>query len=379
MKSCDPVTVRPRQAIQQLQAERPPSEDRPGMVRLHLNENTAGAAPAVVRRLRQALEGKWLASYPHYEQARAILATHFGVAGEELLLTNGIDDAIKLICDTFVEPGDRLLIPALTFPMYRFFHALAGGKTAVVHHDAKLRLPLSHVLAALRQRRTRWLALANPNNPTATLVSRNDLGVLLRAAPRTLVLVDEAYFDFSGKTVLPWIRSFPNLVVARTFSKAYGLAGLRLGLLFAPRQLAQGMRRAQPVFPVNSVALTAALEAVRHPDHLRRHAQHVRQNRARLCRCLDSFGIPYAPSAANFVFACFGPNAGEIARKLAERGILVRHWTGDLHLHPYFRIGIGTSSETGRLIRAFESLRQRIEPQNPEFAWRGVTEYSPPD
>jgi histidinol-phosphate aminotransferase len=372
--------IEPRAAIRKLQSVMPPSETRSGKLRLDMNENTTGALPHVVRKLRRAISGKGLGTYPEYETARAELAGYFKVSPHELLLTNGVDDAIKLLCDTFVDPGDKLLIPALTFPMYQFFHSVAGGTAVAVQYDSKLRLPLDTVLAALRRRGKRgirWLAVANPNNPTGTLIPKPDLKAILEAAPGTLVLVDEAYFDYSGATVLPWIRRYSNLVVTRTFSKVHGLAGLRFGLIFASRELTGWMRRAQPVFPVNSLALAAALEAIRHPEAVRRHAQNVRQNRESLCRCLDSLGVPYAASAANFVFACFGKRAPEIARQLAEQGILIRHWSGDSGLEPYFRIAIGTTSETRRLIRALHGLRHLIEPQDGKSPWHGVTNYSP--
>lgn len=370
--------IEPRSVIKKLQSERPPSEDRSGKVRLDMNENTAGALAVVAQRLR-AINRKELGIYPDYDAARVGLARHFRVSPDELLLTNGVDDAIKLICDTFVDPGDMLLVPALTFPMYQFFHSVAGGKIALVHHDENLRLPLDAMLAALGRpprRRIRWLALANPNNPTGAIIPEANLKAILRAAPATLVLVDEAYFDYSDATVLPWIRRYPNLVVTRTFSKAHGLAALRLGLIFARRELVAWMRRAQPVFPVNSLALIAALESTRNPEAVRRHIEDVRRNRAVLCQCLDSLGVTYAPSAANFVFACLGKHASGIARELGEQGILVRHWSGDSRLEPYFRIGIGTSSETRRLIGALQSVGNLIEPHDPKTVWRGVAGYS---
>lgn len=371
------TAIKPRTSILKLRDEHPPSGTRAGTIRLDMNENTEGADPVVVQKLRQAVTGKYLGTYPEYEVADSELARYFKVSRDELLLTNGIDDAIKLICDTFVEPGDTLLIPALTFSMYQFFHTVAGGKTAVVHHDERLRLPLDRILKALRLWRPRWLALANPNNPTGTVIPYDDLRAILRAAPGTLVLVDEAYFDYSGETVLPWIRRFPNLVVARTFSKAYGLAALRLGAIFARRQMIGWMRRAHAVFPVNSMALTAALEAVRHPEYIERHARELRDNRARLCRCLESLRVPYGPANGNFVFAFFGRQAPQIAKRLADEDILMRHWRRDPDLRSYFRIGIGTRSETARLIRALQGVRDLIEPQDPARAWRGATRYSP--
>lgn len=362
--------------IQNLESQGAPPEGRAGKIRLDMNENTAGASPAVVRALRRAAGRRELGTYPEYEAARAALARHFGVSANQLLLTNGIDDGLKLICDTFVEPGDLLLVPAPTFSMYRFFHSVAGGRTVALPYDRNFRLPVGRLLDALQPRRgrpPRWLVLANPNNPTGTLIPKAELKIILRGTAGTLVVIDEAYFDYSGETVLSWVRQYPNLVVTRTFSKAHALAGLRLGMMFACRSLADCLRRAQPVFPVNSLALAAALESIRHPESIRKHVQQVLTARALLCQYLDSLGVLYAPSAANFVFASLGENAPEIARRLEKRRILVRRWS-DPHLRRYFRIGIGTMAEMRTFIDALEGLRGLIQAEDPEEAWREVLE-----
>jgi histidinol-phosphate aminotransferase len=369
------LKIEPREAVQRLQKYRPPPEGREGKLRLDFNENTVGCAPAVVRTLRRALNADFLSRYPEYEEGRAILARYFGVSRQEMLITNGVDDAIKLICDTFVEPGDVLLVPAPTFPIYQFFHGVTGGRTRTVHYDEALRLPAERILRAINKR-TRWVALANPNNPTGTLVLKEDLQAVLQAAPRTLFLVDEAYYDFSGETILPWIRQFPNLVVSRTFSKAFGLAGLRLGFLFANANLAGLMRRVHAVFAVNSVAMVCAVEAIRHEDYVRRYARAVCKNRERLCKWLDSMEICYAPSAANFVLACVGRRAVQIARRLREKSILVRDWAYDPHLKNYLRMTVGTSAQTRCLIEALGELQDLIETHARPYVWRDLVSYS---
>ncbi|HTG60390.1 MAG TPA: histidinol-phosphate transaminase [Terriglobia bacterium] len=368
--------IRPRKAVESLQKYRPPREGRSGKLRLDFNENTIGCAPQVLRTLRRALNADWLSRYPEYEECRRTLAKFFEVSADEILFSNGVDDAIKLVCDTFVDPGDVLLIPAPTFPMYQFFHSVAGGKTTVVHYDENLRLPVQKILAALTKR-TRWVALANPNNPTGTLISKSDLRTLLRAASDTLVLVDEAYFDFSGETVLPWINNFQNLVVTRSFSKAFGLAALRMGFIFANSKLLAMMRRAHSAFPVNSLALACALEAGKEKDYVRRYAQIVRASRAELCRALDALGVPYAPSAANFVLARFGEKAEEIARRLRKRNILVRDWNYDPHLRDYLRITVGSAAQTRFLIGELKRHEHLMDRRDGSGAWREFATYSP--
>jgi histidinol-phosphate aminotransferase len=367
--------IRPRKSVHRLQKYRPPLEGRGGKIRLDFNENTVGCPPEVVRALRRALNAEMLTRYPEYDAARKTLAKYFGVAPEEMLLTNGTDDAIKMICDTFVDPGEVLLVPAPTFPVYEFFQNVAGGRIVRVRYDEDFRLPMDKFTAALR-RRTRWVALANPNNPTGTQIPKSALKAILAAAPGTLVLVDEAYFDFSGETVLPWIREYRNLVVTRTFSKAFGLAALRMGCMFANPELAEALHRAQNPFAVNALAVMCACVAIRHEDYVRGYVAEVKANRAELCRWLDSCEIPYVPSSANFVLTRVGERAPEIARRLRSEGILVRDWSYDPHLRGYLRFTIGTAAQTRRLIEELERVEHLIDTRNGAKAWRNFVAYS---
>jgi histidinol-phosphate aminotransferase len=367
--------IRPRKSVERLQKYRPPLEGRGGKMRLDFNENTVGCPPEVVRALRRALNAEMLTRYPEYAESRASLAKYFGVAPEAMLLTNGTDDAIKMICDTFVDPGEKLLVPAPTFPVYEFFHNVAGGKIVRVRYDEDFRLPVEQLLATLK-RKTRWLALANPNNPTGTKIPKSDLRTLLEASPQTLVLVDEAYFDFCGETVLPWIKKYPNLVVTRTFSKAFGLAALRMGCLFAQPELAEALHRAQNPFAVNALALMCARVAIQHETYVRAYVQEICANRAEFCRWLDSREIPYVPSSANFVLTRVGERAPEIARRLRADGILVRDWSYDPHLRGYLRFTIGSSAQTRRLIEELQRAEHLMDRRDGSKAWRNFVNYS---
>ncbi len=363
--------IQPRKAVERIPQYHPPEEGRAGKLRLDFNENTTGCAPEVIRALRRSLSREWISMYPEYEVSRKALAAHFGVRPSEMLMTNGVDDAIKLICDTFVDPGDELVVPSPTFSMYEFFQGVAGGKTVTVPYTSDLQMPIQRILKAVN-RRTRWVAIANPNNPTGTLIRKGELRTLLRGAPDAAILVDEAYYDFSRETILPWIRRYPNLIVARTFSKAFGLAGLRLGFLFANAKLADLLRRAHAVFPVNVIALSCALEAIKHEAYVTRYAATVSANRERFCRRLLQLGITFAPSAANFVFVRAGKGAGELARRLGKQGILVRTWGHDPQLQGYLRVTIGTDAQMRRLAEALDPLLGLFETGNGREAWRDL-------
>jgi histidinol-phosphate aminotransferase len=369
------LIILPRKPIRRLQKYRPPLEGRVGKLRLDFNENTVGCAPEVVRALRRLLSREGLSCYPEYQESREKLARYFGVAPEELVLANGTDDALKVICETFVDPGDLLVVPAPTFPVYQFYHTVAGGRTVRVACNQHFCLPLDKFIAAAK-RGARWAALATPNNPTGTTVPPESLRKILKATPKTLVVVDEAYGHFSGETVLPWIREFPNLVVSRTFSKAFGLAALRVGCLFANPELAEVMRRGQNPFPVNSLALACACVAVEHEEYVRRYVAEVLRNRAQLCRWFEEHGIAYVPSSANFVLARVGLHAPEIAQRLRAAGILVRDWSYDPHLRGFLRFTVGSRAQMRRLYTELRRLEQLIDTRNGQKDWRNFVAYS---
>jgi histidinol-phosphate aminotransferase len=343
-----------RRALGRMKPYHPPLEGRAGRLRLDFNENTAGPSQGVRRALGR-LTADQISSYPEYQAAERRLARHFGVRPEQFISTNGTDDALRLVNDAFTEPGSRVLLVEPTFAMYRFYAELAGARVLAVRYDDQLRFPLEGMLDALR-RHPRLVFLANPNNPTGGLVRAPELRRILRAARRTYVVVDEAYFEFSGFTALPWIKRYPNLIVTRTFSKTAGLAGLRLGCLFSNQEVILALRQARSPYSVNIAALTAALAAVRDKRALGRYARAVIRSRGELERALRRMGIPMFPSAANFVLVDFGARASGILARLRRQGILLRNRQSDFGRVGWVRITVGTPPQTRRLIRALEKL-----------------------
>jgi len=333
-----------------------PNEGRAKKLRLDFNENTVGCSPAVLRAL-SGMTAEQMAIYPEYQATTKRLARFFRVRPEEIHLTNGIDDALHLIADTFIDAGDTVLIAEPTFDMYRFFSELAGARIKTLRYDNEMNFPVEDVLDELGRSsaKPRVLFIANPNNPTGTLVQPKDLRRILRAASQTLVLVDEAYFDFSGLTVLPWIRQYSNLLVARTFSKSAGLAALRLGCLFAKPEILDVMRRACSPYPVNTAALVAAEASVRDARFLRNYTCEVLQSRALLEKGLSRLGARVYPSEANFILADFGPRAHGLVLALERKGILVRE-RRDFPRAGFMRISAGTRADTRRLLRAIEEI-----------------------
>src|SRR5882757_1710725 len=344
-----------RKAVLALAPYNAPEEGRATKLRLDFNENTVGCSPAVLRSLSR-ITAEQMAIYPEYQETTKRLARFFRVRPEEMHMTNGIDDALHLIADVFIEDGDSVLIVEPTFDMYRFFAELAGARVTALRYDQGMRFPVGAVVRALRRspkRAYRVLYIATPNNPTGTVVSREELRRILNAASRPLVLVDEAYFDFSGVTILPWIRRYPNLLVARTFSKSAGLAALRVGCLFAKSEVLSAMRRACTPYPVNTAALVAAEAATGDKRFARSYTREVLQSRALLEKGLVRLGARIYPSAANFVLADFGPAARRLVRSLERKGILVRE-RRDFSRTGFVRISAGTRADTRRVLLAME-------------------------
>ncbi|MGB7754411.1 MAG: histidinol-phosphate transaminase [Candidatus Acidiferrales bacterium] len=343
-----------RKAVARMRPYHPPLEGRDGKLRLDFNENTIGCSPKARQAIRN-LASATVSMYPEQETVRRELARFFGVHNDELLLTNGTDEALHLIADTFLEPRGTVLLVEPTFAMYRFYSELAGARIQALRYDATMQFPMKALLAALRKL-PRIFFLANPNNPTGSVLRPAELRRILKAATQTLVVVDEAYFEFSGITILPWIRRYNNLVVTRTFSKAAGLAGLRLGCIFANRSITEHFRKAQSPYPVNVAALAAARATARDQNFLRSTLHEFHRSRRELERGLTKLGIPFFPTAANFVLLLLGSRAKAVVASLARQGTLIRDRSSDFGGAGYVRITFGTLSQTRRVLRQLKEI-----------------------
>jgi histidinol-phosphate aminotransferase len=337
-----------RKAILERRTYDAPAEGREGKVRLDFNENTAGCSRAVLRALRK-MSAKQLAMYPEYQRSSERIARYFGVQSEELLLTNGGDDALRVFFDAFVDADSSVLICEPTFPMYRYWAEIAGARVEALHYGPEMEFPLAGILAGL-QKKPRVLFIANPNNPTGTLSQIDVIETILQAATNTAVVMDEAYAEFSGVTLVPLIRKYSRLFVARTFSKAAGLAALRLGSVLGKAESVAYLRRAMPPFPVNLAALVAAEAAIRDRAAIRGYVRGILRTREWFAGELRKLGVKTFASAGNFVLANFGPKGPPLFQRLEREGILLRERSHDLG-PGFVRITIGTPAEMRQLLK----------------------------
>ncbi len=349
-------TLVARAAVYDVQPYRPPLGGRGGL-RCDFNENTQGASPRVLRALRE-LDPDCLSRYPQRGPAEQRLAQFLSLRPEEVLLTNGADEAIHLLCQTYLEAGSEALIVTPTFAMYEQAARCRGAGVVSVAALEGFAFPAERLLAAVTPR-TRLVAIANPNNPTGALAGAGDLLAVVRAAPQAAVLVDEAYWEFCGRTVVGEVGTAANLFVARTFSKAYGLAGLRLGALLGCEQQLSLVRRVASPYNVNAVALACLPPALEDDGYLRRYVAAVRRGRALLQEAFSAHGVRCWPSQANFVLAHLGPAARAFVAAMARRGVLVRDRSDDPGCPGCVRITVGTARQMRVVLAALgESLRE---------------------
>jgi histidinol-phosphate aminotransferase len=332
----------------------PPTEGRAGKLRLDFNENTVGCSPKVLEFLKQHMEENRVATYPEYSEAKAALTQFFGVAPGEMLLTNGTDEAIQVLTNTYVDDGDDVIVLSPSYAMYRFYAEVAGANLREIPYRAEsLAFPLDELLEAIDPN-TRAVLISNPNNPTGTAVSLEGIERILRRAPNAVVLIDEAYYEFCGVTALRSIGEFPNLFVSRTFSKTYGMAAMRLGCLFSQAENLAYAHKAQSPYSVNSVAALAARAAIEDPDYIRRYVTEVLAARELVYVGLEKLGVPYYESQGNFVLMRVGDRAREVRDALCGSGVLVRDRSYELP--GCVRVTIGTRDQMRRFLSELERI-----------------------
>lgn len=349
-----PGVLEPRKAVLEMAPYSPPSGGRAGKLRLDFNENTVGASPKVVEYLREHIGATALAVYPEYTDAKRELGEFFQTEPDDFLLTNGTDEAIQVLINTFVDDGQDVLVLKPSYAMYRFYAELAGAAVKEIpYRREKLAFPLEELLSVITAG-TRAVLISNPNNPTGTGTSRASLEKILNKATNAAVLVDEAYFEFCGVTMLPLIQDYPNLFVSRTFSKVYGMAAMRFGCLFSQNGNVEFLQKAQSPYSVNTLAALAARAAIQDKGFIEKYVAEVLAARELLYVGLEQLGIGYYDSKANFVLFQAGDRAIPIRDELRRRGVLVRDRSYEIP--GCVRVTVGTRDQVRRFLTELASI-----------------------
>ena len=327
-------------------------------VKLASNENPAGPAAGVIEALADGQKGVRLYPDTNGFALKQALARHLDVGPERITLGNGSNDVLDLLARVFVTPGDEVVYSEYAFLVYPLVTRATSGKAVVVpSRDWGHDLP---AMAEAVNGRTKLVFVANPNNPTGTCNDRRSVEEFLSGIPDNVVVVlDEAYCEYVERDDYPdglkYIDRYPNLVVTRTFSKIYGLAGLRIGYAIASPDVTDLLNRVRQPFNVNHLAQKAALAALADQDHVARCREINSRGMDRLIRFCASTGLPYIPSAANFLTVGFGPRTPEIYEALLHKGIIVRP-VANYGMPEHLRITIGMPEEMDRLEDALKQV-----------------------
>lgn len=333
----------------------------PAGLRLHLNENTAGCSPRVLAAL-QALTREQAAFYPDYEAATRACAARLGITPDETLLTNGLDEGILVVAVAALRAGREMgaseaVIVEPAFDMYAACADAAGARIVNIAPERDFTFPLQQVLDAVTPQ-TAVVFLTNPNNPTGIPIAQDAILEVARRAAHATVLLDEAYADFARTTLIgdPVLEALPNVIVGRTFAKAYGLAGLRAGALIGRHSVLEPIRRVVPPYSVNAYAVAALQAAFADLEYYEWYLAQVDESKALLYEVLTKLHVRFWPSAANFVLACFDERAPRVLSGLAERGIIVRDRSRDPGCAGCIRITAGVVPHTRACVAALEEV-----------------------
>jgi histidinol-phosphate aminotransferase len=341
------------------QYEKPP-ELYDGL-RLHQNENTRGCSPRVIEALAR-LRPDQIGFYPPYAEVTAACARYFGVAADQVQLVNGLDEGIMAVAIGYLRPsaGSKIvpeaIVPQPAFEIFGFDTAVAGGRVVAVPPKPDFQFAAEEVLAAITPH-TRVVFLTSPNNPSGVSIPFEAIRAVARRVPReAVVFVDEAYAEFAGRSFIPELTQHPNVIVGRTFSKAFGLAGLRIGALIGAPDTVDPARFAVPVYSLNIAAVAAAQAALGDLPYMQEYVREVKQSKSLLYAACDRLHLTYWPSDANFVLVRVGDRVAKLIEGARARGIYLRNRSSEPGCEGCIRIGTGWVDHTRRALEVIEEV-----------------------
>jgi histidinol-phosphate aminotransferase len=341
-----------RRCIRNVQGYVPGKQpDNGGYIKLNTNENPYPPSPRVLAALQEAINAD-LRLYPDAValHLRATAARLYGCEVDEVIAGNGSDDILTMIFRTFLDAGDAIVTPSPSYSLYNVLSALQDATCIEVPMGPDYTLP-----ADLDAHGAKVIFIVNPNAPTGVLFARESLRAFL-AQTRRVVVVDEAYADFAGESVIDLLAEFPHLIVTRTFSKSYALAGMRLGLGFAHRDLIAQMMKVKDSYNLDRLAIVAGCAALEDQDWLQETVAKIIRTRTSMLQALADMGLPVPPSRSNFVFPRLpGGRASEVYEALEKRRILVRYFRQS-PVADSLRVTVGTDADVEAFLQALREL-----------------------
>jgi histidinol-phosphate aminotransferase len=348
------IVVKPKSTLQGTVKKLHLNNNRKDKIKLDLNENLMGCSLKVIEAIKRVSCDE-ISMYPEYDNFMDKLALYLNLETNNLMLTNGADEALRIIMDTYLDKGDRIIIPIPTFYIFESYSEIIGAKKIIINYTTDLSFPVEDILKKI-DNKTKMIAIVNPNNPTGTIVERESLIKILEKGKNSIVLVDEAYFQFSNKSCKDLINKYNNLIIVQTFSKGFGLAGVRLGYIISNENVINNLKKIVLPYRVNGLSIIAGSAALDDLDFVNHYVNLVRDNRSYLHNELNKIGVKTYPSDANFIVANFGENLDVIFKNLKEKNILVNNVSNLPMLNGCLRIAVGTKNQMETLITEIKDV-----------------------
>jgi histidinol-phosphate aminotransferase len=330
------------------------NSDRRDKIKLDLNENLMGCSLKVIEALKKVTCDE-ISMYPEYDIFMNKLASYLNLETNNLMITNGADEALRIIMDTYLDKNDEIIIPIPTFYIFESYSEIIGVKKKLVYYKEDLSFPINRIVEKINKN-TKMITIVNPNNPTGTIVERDDIIRILEKATDSIVLVDEAYFQFSTKSCKDLINTYDNLIIVQTFSKGFGLAGVRLGYIISNENVIKNLKKIVLPYEVNGLSIIAGSAAIDDLDFVNHYVNLVKDNKGYLLTELNKIGVRTYPSDANFIIANFGKNLDTVYKKLTEKNILVNNVSELPLLKGCLRIAIGTKNQMETLVNEIKNV-----------------------
>ncbi len=347
--------MRAREELAEVSPYLPPKL-RKSAIRLNLNENTRGCSSKALEALH-ALDSNDISLYPDYSQLVEEISTYLAVPPENILLTNGANGAIQAAMNAYIGKGDRAILPSPTFPMYEILAQIRGAQVVPVMYNEDLSFPTKRLVS----QSGKLVVVVNPGSPTGTCIDKDEFVDIMEEMSNSLVVLDETYYHFAGESYVDLVEEFENLITVHSFSKAFGLAGLRLGMAVASEEIIDELRKVVSPFSVNAAAVAAGRAALADTAYIGRMVNHIQKEKAFLSSALRKLGVNTRTTATNFILVNVGQDAECIKNALEKRGILVKDLSSLPVMDGYLRVTVGTRSENTAFLSVLRDILPREE------------------
>lgn len=356
--------VLPKKSIANLYRTQSPETTRLDMLRLDKNENITGMDPGLVEKARAMIDSNFITAYPEPYTLYKKISKTFGIDENMLYLSAGSDAAIKSIFEVFVGEGEEIVIPHPTYAMYYVYPEMFGAGIKKVGYEKDFSFDVEKFKQAITEK-TSLVCIANPNSPTGTIIEEKELLDIIRHAGQkgALVLVDEAYYPYYPHSIIKHVNEFDNLIVSRTFSKAYGLASARLGLAVSNPKLIGLLKKVRPLYEVNSYAVMMGNLVLDNPQVLERNLREYTEGKAHLVESLKKMGLKYYEGYANFVSMDMGSQqrAERVGQELEKLGVLVKSTFKDVPLANHVRASIGSKEQMEQFVQKLRIAIKNVD------------------